>query len=509
MPDSISHLQEESEPRDSRLPSINDYQYIFEHSPTAQVIVDQNMNILEANGQFIYIIGYPHERVIKMKITDFRSQGLVKYLKDSGQTIADAITKKTVTHGDSTLDSPSGIHVVQRTNIPLFDDHGNVRYVYVSYNIITKIIKNQEYMAHEIAELQKIYAIGAAGDLTQRYHLTEPDEDTRETYDQIVALRDSVRGIINALQINIKDVNRRMQEMVDNSVDASRSIDDASLGLGQIARNTGVVSEKAQHATNNINDMARAMQDMSATVEEVTSSMESVATQAKAANEAADKGASFVENVNKGMTDIKASTENVDNVVREIVNQMSDIGKIITLIRDLANQTNLLSLNAAIEAARAGEHGRGFAVVASEVKALAQESRSSAERIEEMITHLNMASKKAIDAMEISKTLVSKGLLAASEAQTAFQTIQSASETVARNASEVAAATEEQAATVEEMTASTQEIANLIEQTAKESTDAAAATEESSAAIDEITKMIKNVSNVANDALLANQKFKV
>jgi methyl-accepting chemotaxis protein len=188
---------------------------------------------------------------------------------------------------------------------------------------------------------------------------------------------------------------------------------------------------------------------------------------------------------------------------------MTDIGKIIVLIRDLASQTNLLALNAAIEAARAGEHGRGFAVVASEVKSLAQESRSSAEKIEEMITQLNLATKKATDAMELSKNLVSKGSEESQQAVEAFRQIQKAAEAVANSASEVAAATEEQAATTEEITASVHEVAKLIEETAKESGDTAAATEESAAAIDEITRMIQTVNDVAVQAMEANKRFKV
>ena len=237
--------------------------------------------------------------------------------------------------------------------------------------------------------------------------------------------------------------------------------------------------------------------------------MESVSTQAKSANDAARDGAILADTVNKDMGEITVATNNVNGIVKEIEKQMADISKIIVLIRELASQTNLLALNAAIEAARAGEHGRGFAVVASEVKSLAQESRTSAERIEEMITQLNAATKKATAAMESSHDLVTKGVAASADALAAFKKIQKASETVANSASEVAAATEEQAATTEEITASVHEVAGLIERTAKEAGDAAAATEESAAALDEITRMIQTVNDVAVEAMNANRRFKV
>jgi methyl-accepting chemotaxis protein len=300
-----------------------------------------------------------------------------------------------------------------------------------------------------------------------------------------------------------------MLNLTSTSDGAARSVEDASKSVGQIAKNAGVVSENAQKASEGVEQMSKAMQDMSAAVEEITSSMESVSSQANNANNSAKSGAVLAENVNKDMTEITASTNNVYGIVKDIEKQMHDIGKIIVLIRDLASQTNLLALNAAIEAARAGEHGRGFAVVASEVKSLAQESRSSAEKIEDMITQLNLATKKATDAMEGSKTIVTKGFQESQQALEAFRQIQKAAETVANSASEVAAATEEQAATTEEITANVHEVANLIERTAKEAGDAAAATEESAAAIDEITRMIQTVNSVAIQAMEANKRFKV
>jgi methyl-accepting chemotaxis protein len=434
---------------------------------------------------------------------------MLKYLKNSGESVTEAINSRHKTIGESTLETPSGLHVVLRTNIPILNEKGEVKLVYITYNEITRVVKTREYMEKEVSTMITVYGKMAAGDLTVRYDITKPDEDTKETYEQIIKLRDAVRGIVVSLEKNIGDVNKHMQNLTTTADNANKSIEEASKGVNQIAKNAGGVSENAQKAAEGVDQMAKAMQDMSAAVEEITSSMESVSTQAKSANDSAKEGAIIADTVNKDMTEITNATTTVHGIVKEIEKQMADISKIIVLIRDLANQTNLLALNAAIEAARAGEHGRGFAVVASEVNSLAQESRSSAEKIEDMITQLNSATKKAGDAMEASKELVGKGVLASADAVNAFKKIQVAAETVANSASEVAAATEEQAATTEEITASVHEVAHLIEQTAKEAGDAAAATEESAAALDEITRMIQTVTDVAVEATNANRKFKV
>jgi len=488
---------------------INEFSEMFEKNPLAQVVIDADLKILMVNDAFTKLVGYSRDRLLAIRFSDFRTQNMIKYVSDSGQSVMDAITTKKITRGESTLDTPSGMHVIVRTNIPLLNERGDVKYVYVTYNEITKIVKSQQFMANQVAELSKGYALMAAGDLTIRLELQKPDEDTKEVYEQIIKLRDAVRGIVISLEKNIGDVNKQMMNLTSTADNATRSVEDASKSVNQIAKNASEVSENAQKASEGVEQMSKAMQDMSAAVEEITSSMESVSSQANNANAAAKSGAILADNVNKDMTEITGATNNVYGIVKDIEKQMNDIGKIIVLIRDLASQTNLLALNAAIEAARAGEHGRGFAVVASEVKSLAQESRSSAEKIEEMITQLNLATKKATDAMEGSKTLVSKGLGESQQALDAFKTIQKAAETVANSASEVAAATEEQAATTEEITASVHEVANLIERTAKEAGDAAAATEESAAAIDEITRMIQTVNDTAVQAMEANKKFKV
>jgi methyl-accepting chemotaxis protein len=482
---------------------------MFEKNPLAQAVVDSNLNIVMMNDAFIKLIGYGRDCLLNMPFTELRTKNLIKYLNDSGESVSDAFNQRRTTVGQSTFDTPSGVHIVVRTNIPLLDEKGAVAFVYVTYNEVTKIVRNQDYMAKEIDELSKIYAIMAKGDLTPRYEITKPDADTKETYDQICKLRDAVRGIIVNLEKNIADVNSRMLNLTSTAENATSSIGDASKSVTQIAKNAGKVSENAEKAAQGVDQISKAMQDMSAAIEEITSSMESVSGLSKETNDLSHNGAKLAQNAEKSMGEISVSSAHVYDIVSDVEKQMSEISKIVILIRELANQTNLLALNAAIEAARAGEAGRGFAVVATEVKSLAQESRNSAERIEEMISSLTKSTQNASQAMAEAKTVVEQGAKMVTETLQSFNSIASAVDKVAKSASEVAAATEEQAATTEEITASITEVANLVDMTAKEAGDAAAATEESSAALDEITRMVETVNTVAIEAMEANKKFKV
>lgn len=488
---------------------IQDFNVMFEKNPLAHAVVDGNLKIVMVNDAFCKLVGFSRDRLLAIRFSDFRSQGLIKYLKDSGESVMDAVNQRRMTKGESTFETPSGVHVVLRTNIPVLDEKNELRFVYITYNEITQVVKTQQYMANEVEELSKIYGKMAEGDLTVRYEITKPDEDTKATYDQIIKLRDAVRGIVINLEENIGDVNKRMLNLTSTADNASTSIEDASKSVNQIAKNASKVSENAEKASLGVEQIAKAMQDMSAAVEEITSSMESVSALSKETNDLSHNGAELAGQAEKSMGEISVSSAKVYEIVSDVEKQMGEISKIVILIRELANQTNLLALNAAIEAARAGEAGRGFAVVATEVKSLAQESRNSAERIEEMIGNLKKSTQNASTAMADSKVVVEKGAKMVSETVKSFTSIASAVEKVARSASEVAAATEEQAATTEEITASVSEVANLVEQTAKEAGDAAAASEESSAAIDEITRMVQTVNKVAVEAMEANKRFKV
>jgi methyl-accepting chemotaxis protein len=488
---------------------LQDLTEMFEKNPLAHAVVDANLKFLMVNDAFCKLVGYSKDRLLAIKYSDFRAQGMIKYLKDSGESLADAVNGRRITIGQSTFETPSGLHVVVRTNIPLLSEKGDVKYVYVTYNEITKIVKSQQFMAHEVEELSKVYAKMAQGDLTVRYEITKPDEDTKETYEQIVKLRDAVRGIVINLENSIADVNKRMLNLVSTAENATRSIEEGSKGVQQIAQNASKVSTNAEKASDGVEQIAKAMQDMSAAVEEITSSMESVSNLSKQTNDLSQSGAALATKAEKSMGEISTSSAKVYEIVSDVEKQMGEISKIVLLIRELANQTNLLALNAAIEAARAGDAGRGFAVVATEVKSLAQESRNSAERIEEMITSLKKSTQNASTAMNNAQGIVETGSQMVTETLQFFNKIATAVEKVATSATEVAAATEEQAATTEEITASVSEVARLVEQTSKEASDAAAATEESSAALDEITRMVESVNKVAVEAMEANKKFKV
>ena len=489
---------------------VTDYMGMFAKSPLAQTVVDRDLQIIAVNEAFCRLLGYNRDLLIGTKMGDLVLKGWIKYQNGTEESCGKAISTKRDATVELRIETRAGTSFIIQSCQPVLDGNGEVKYVSATYTDLTKLKKNDEYMAREIDEFIRIYDRMAAGDLTANHVVTVPeDPDVKETFRVLSRLRESVRGIISNLQANIRDVNQRMQVLQETTESAARNIDDASAGVKQIARDATDVSTNAEKTSQGIEQIARAMQDMSASVEEITSSMESVSILSKETNDLSHEGAALAGKAELSMSQISDASTKVHTIVGDVEKQMEEITKIVVLIREIANQTNLLALNAAIEAARAGDAGRGFAVVASEVKSLAQESRNSAERIEAMIASLKKNTQNASVAMGETKTIVEQGATMVTETLRSFNQIASAVDKVARSAAEVAAATEEQAATTEEVTASIHEVKTLVDETAKDATDAAAAIEESSSALDEITRTVRKIHTMSVDVLETNRKFKV
>ncbi len=236
------------------------------------------------------------------------------------------------------------------------------------------------------------------------------------------------------------------------------------------------------------------MNDLAAAVSSVATEMTDVAGLTQKTNNLSDEGTKLVQKTGQGMKTIKQSFEETNHVVQEIDTQMREIGSIVEIISGIADQTNLLALNAAIEAARAGDAGLGFAVVAQEVKALAEESRVSAERIAELISILQKKSKNVTISMSQSLEDVHAGDEAVHEVMTIFEHIADSIQIASQRISVVAANTEEEAASVEEITASVHELEVLARDSAQEAVSSSAATEEISSAIDQVTRTISDAS---------------
>jgi methyl-accepting chemotaxis protein len=222
----------------------------------------------------------------------------------------------------------------------------------------------------------------------------------------------------------------------------------------------GAVSQKDQTT-----QVAAAMQEMAATVHEVSENSNKAAAASQRAAEMAREGGKVVEETLSKMRTIADSVGDSARKVRELGKRSDEIGRISGVIEDIADQTNLLALNAAIEAARAGEQGRGFAVVADEVRKLAERTGNATKEIAEMIRNIQLETKTAAAAMEAGSKVVESGVESTTRAGDSLQGIIKMSEQVGDMVTQTATAANQQSATTEQINNNIEEIARIASST--------------------------------------------
>lgn len=320
-------------------------------------------------------------------------------------------------------------------------------------------------------------------------------------------LKESLNTV--GIQVNeaFRSINQQVMELSANVEQANASVQEVANSSAQVARNSNAVSENTEQSDAGVRQVLRAMEDLSVTVGDVSQKAESVSRLAHDGTQMAREGSEFAKKAEQGMGLIITSAEEADQLIGDIQGEMKKINEIVRLITDIANQTNLLALNAAIEAARAGEMGRGFAVVAAEVKALALESRQSAEKITDMIGNLQKQSQKAANAVSGATVAVRDGNVLLSDTLSVFGKLAGSVEEISMNIEQVASMNEEQAAAVEEITSSMHEVSAMLKDTAKEAVDSATATNEASASSQQLKVIVDQVAGIAEQISVSMARF--
>lgn len=282
-------------------------------------------------------------------------------------------------------------------------------------------------------------------------------------------------------------------EQVVQNVEASVTmINELNSVIGQIK---GAVEEQATGAstTNQV------IKQMGHAIDEVANRAQEVANYTTQTAEAAGRGQEAIGEIVAEMERIKDSVFTTARSIQELGEQSKQIGQIIQVIDDIAEQTNLLALNAAIEAARAGEHGKGFAVVADEVRKLAERSSKATKEIAGLISAIQQGTENAVRAMEENTKEVEKGSLLAREAGEALRGIIQMIEQAADQIGGISAA-------VEEMAASSNEAVGAIENLSAYTEETNAGAEEMAASSNEVVNYIQDVARLAQESSAAAER---
>ncbi|WP_282281277.1 methyl-accepting chemotaxis protein [Pseudomonas sp. PS02302] len=288
-------------------------------------------------------------------------------------------------------------------------------------------------MRQGIAELVGVTAAAAQGDLSRRAALRGRDE--------IADIGRSLDAMLEAFGRSLREVDQ-----------ASNAVAEAS---GSLAGSIGQARSTMQTQQGETDQVATAITEMTASVADVANNTEGAVAAAQQADQATREGTRVMQQTQQAIEALAAEVDLSATKVAALESHSQAIGGVIAVIRTIAEQTNLLALNAAIEAARAGEQGRGFAVVADEVRTLASRTQTSTEEIRRIIEQLQAATGEAVGQMQASRGHALTGVAAAEQASVSLTSIGAAVERIVDVNVQIASAAEQQAAVSEDINRNT------------------------------------------------------
>lgn len=329
------------------------------------------------------------------------------------------------------------------------------------------------------------------GDLTTRLQVNSNDE--------IGAIASSFNKMLENLQHIINRVQKtsvEVQTASENMLEKTNTSREATIRVQSSMSN---LNSSIQSQTSSMEESSTAMDDMAISVQRIAESASSVAELAVATSEHANDGSTVIQKSVSQMTTIHEAVNATSEVVERLITHTKYIDTAVQSISNIAEQTNLLALNASIEAARAGEQGKGFAVVADEVRKLAEQSKTAAKDINQLLHQIQNDTETANSMMSKGRSEAFEGITVVREAGTSFTTIVEQVNKVSTQMQDISATAEEMAASAEEMNASLNNIASISNEVSSETAATAQSAEQKVIVMNEMTLTAKQMKQTVEE----------
>ncbi len=437
----------------------------LDNIPTPIMIVDTEFNINYMNRKGAEVVGSTKEDLVGKKCYDQFKTG---HCSTERCAVAQAMKTSTIVTEETTANPNGNSLSIMYTGAPVKDKTGNIIGALEYVADVSDMKEREDYLARSTETILSAMELFAQGDLTANVTSEREGDDIAKLF---IGFNQTVG--------NIKNIILQVKDAVEATASAST----------QISSSSEEMAAGAQEQTSQTAEVAAAMEQMSRTVIETANNATVSAEASREASDKANEGFVKISESKEGMNRIVSSTDTVGKNIFSLASKTEQIGEIAQVIDDIADQTNLLALNAAIEAARAGEHGRGFAVVADEVRKLAENTTKATKEIADKIRAIQAEAKEADVSMKEAGNAVKDGLKLNDEVGEVLSTILNNIDNVTSQISQVAAASEEQSATAEEVSTNIEAINNV-------ANESAAGVQQIASASEDLNRLTENLSNL-------------
>jgi methyl-accepting chemotaxis protein len=355
----------------------------------------------------------------------------------------------------------------------------------IFYYLVHMVVKKP---VRQLLSASRILASNA-GDLTTKIDIRSNDELGRlgTTLNDMFT---NIAGIINVIRSTADKVNFSAQSLSASTEEMNSITEETSTTVQNIAKSTDLQAHK-------VDEMIKEIRNMERSVKQVANSAELAASAATNASETATKGGDAAKEAVEKINTIYAVTNESAGIIKHLGERSNQIGEIVDVITDIADQTNMLALNAAIEAARAGEAGRGFAVVADEVKKLAEGSAKAAEEIAVLIQQTQEDTQTAVSSIELGSKEVTEGREVITRTGESLDEIVEVLKSSSDMARRISAATKELSRGMKNVIDSIDEISSSAEKNASSTQETAASMEQMTSSMEDVASSAQKLSDMA------------